>query len=301
MMSISRIALYHLETLFWIERLGTFAAAAERLNTTQPAVSARMRELEQRVGTSLFRRDGRLMSLTPAARKLVRECEPLLRQMEAALLGSGGFGEARGVVRIGAGEIAAASILPPFLASLKQDMPLVGLEVEIDLTARLIQQLLTGHTDLAFAAGPMAHPALNSHPIGSVRLLWLARPDVAASFAAHRAGAGPAVPFWSLASHSPIYRRMRDALAGLDLAETSLNLSNNARMMVDIAKAGGGLGVFPETMVREELKSGSLVQVADMPELEPVYFLVAVRAAEQDPILLRIFDEASRLKLLDRT
>ena len=140
-MSISRVSLYHLETLLWIDRLGTFSAAAERLNTTQPAVSARMRELEQRLGTRLFRRDGRTMSLTAAGRKLVRDCDPLLRDMQIALLGSGGFAEASGVVRIGAGEIAAASCLPDFVADLKADMPNVGLEIEIDLTANRIGQI----------------------------------------------------------------------------------------------------------------------------------------------------------------
>ena len=113
-MSINRVSLYHLETLLWIDRLGTFSAAAERLNTTQPTVSARMRELEQRLGTALFRREGRAMSLTAAGRKLVRDCDPLLRDMQVALLGSGGFAEASGVVRIGAGEIAAAVL---YLAS----------------------------------------------------------------------------------------------------------------------------------------------------------------------------------------
>ena len=93
-MSINRVSLYHLETLLWIDRLGTFSAAAERLNTTQPTVSARMRELEQRLGTALFRREGRAMSLTAAGRKLVRDCDPLLRDMQVALLGSGGYGEA---------------------------------------------------------------------------------------------------------------------------------------------------------------------------------------------------------------
>ena len=88
-MSINRVSLYHLETLLWIDRLGTFSAAAERLNTTQPTVSARMRELEQRLGTALFRREGRAMSLTAAGRKLVRDCDPLLRDMQVPLLGSG--------------------------------------------------------------------------------------------------------------------------------------------------------------------------------------------------------------------
>ncbi|PQM26409.1 LysR family transcriptional regulator [Sphingopyxis lindanitolerans] len=294
-MSINRIAFYHLETLLWIDRLGTFSAAAERLNTTQPAVSARMRELEQRLGTALFRRDGRTMSLTPAGRKLVRDCAPLLRDMERALLGSGGFAEASGVVRIGAGEIAAASCLPPFVAALKEEMPGVGLEIEIDLTANLIQQLLTGRTDMAFAAGPVAHPALMSRPIGKVALVWLASPAVAAAF-----GAGdeaPPVPVWSLASHSPIHGRMRDAIDASRIAPRSLNLCNNARMMIDIALADGGVGIFPEPMVRGEVSRGALVELAGMPPPAPVEFHVAMRVADTEPVLVRIFEQAARLRI----
>ena len=293
-MSISRISLYHLETLLWIDRLGTFSAAAERLNTTQPAVSARMRELEQRLGSTLFRRDGRGMSLTAAGRKLVRDCDPLLRDMQLALLGSGGFGEASGVVRIGAGEIAAASCLPPFVAALKAEMPNVGLEIEIDLTANLIQQLLTGRTDLAFAAGPIAHPALRTSPIGSVALVWLASPAIAAAFGA--SDSAP-VPVWSLASHSPIHGRMRDAIQASRIAQKSLNLCNNARMMIDIARADGGVGIFPEPMVQGDIARGALVELADMPSLAPVEFHVAMRVADTEPVLMRIFDEAARLRV----
>ena len=292
-MSINRVSLYHLETLLWIDRLGTFSAAAERLNTTQPAVSARMRELEQRLGTRLFRRDGRTMSLTAAGRKLVRDCDPLLRDMQIALLGSGGFAEASGVVRIGAGEIAAASCLPAFVADLKADMPNVGLEIEIDLTANLIQQLLTGRTDIAFAAGPIAHPALKTQPIGEVALMWLASPDVAAAFAAGEAQ----LPVWSLASHSPIHGRMRDAIEASRIAQESLNLCNNARTMIDIAKAGGGVGIFPEPMARAEVAAGTLVELSDMPALASVAFHVAMRVSDSEPVLARIFDRASQLSL----
>lgn len=295
MMSISRVSLYHLETLLWIDRLGTFSAAAERLNTTQPAVSARMRELEQRLGTTLFRRDGRTMSLTAAGRKLVRDCDPLLRDMQIALLGSGGFAEASGVVRIGAGEIAAASCLPAFVAALKADMPNVGLEIEIDLTANLIQQLLTGRTDIAFAAGPIAHPALKTQPIGEVALMWLASPAVAAAFAAGAAR----FPVWSLASHSPIHGRMRDAIQASRIAPESLNLCNNARTMIDIAKAGGGIGIFPQPMVRGEIASGVLAQIDGMPALAPIEFQVAMRVIDTEPVLTQIFERAAKLNLAE--
>lgn len=295
MMSINRISIYHLETLLWIDRLGTFSAAAERLNTTQPAVSARMRELEQRLGAALFRRDGRGMSLTAAGRRLVRDCDPLLRDMQRALLGSGGFAEASGVVRIGAGEIAAASCLPPFVAALKADMPHVGLEIEIDLTANLIQQLLTGRTDLAFAAGPIAHPALQTRPIGAVELVWLASPAIAAHFAGD--GAEEQIPVWSLASHSPIHGRMRDAIAASRIARKSLNLCNNARTMIDIVKAGGGIGIFPEPMVRADIAAAALVELAAMPVLAPVEFHVAMRVSDTEPVLMRIFDRAATLSV----
>ncbi|WP_188237839.1 LysR family transcriptional regulator [Sphingopyxis sp. LK2115] len=294
-MSISRVALYHLETLLWIDRLGTFSAAAERLNTTQPAVSARMRELEQRLGTTLFHRDGRTMALTAAGRKLVRDCDPLLRDMQLALLGSGGFAEASGVVRIGAGEIAAASCLPAFVTRLKADMPQVALEIEIDLTANLIQQLLIGRTDIAFAAGPIAHPALKTSPIGEVELVWLANPTVAAAFA----GGEAVPPVWSLASHSPIHGRMREAIAASRIAQKSLNLCNNARMMIDIARAGGGIGIFPRPMVRGEIAAGALVEIAAMPALAPVAFHVAMRVADTEPLLTQIFARAAKLDLAE--
>ncbi|GLT00372.1 transcriptional regulator [Sphingobium jiangsuense] len=294
-MAINRVALYHIETLLWIDRLGTYAAAAARLNTTQPAISARIRELEAHVGAELFRREGRSMSLTPAGRQLVRECGRLWGDLQSALLACGGFGEVSGVIRIGTGEIVAASCLPAFLSQLKADMPQVTLELEIDLTANLIQQLLTGRTDIAFAAGPVTHPALKFRSIGAVSLVWLANPEVAAAF--REAAPDRMVPIWSLASHSPIHGRMRDAIATSALPNRPLNLCNNAQMMIDIAKAGGGIGIFPESMVREDMASGALVALDGMPPLEPVMFHVAMRAADNEPVTTEIFHRAGALRL----
>ncbi len=75
---MNRIGLHHLDTLSWIIKLGTFRAAAERLNTTQPAISARIREIEERLDVELFQRVGRRMEPTARARQLVQQCQPLL-------------------------------------------------------------------------------------------------------------------------------------------------------------------------------------------------------------------------------
>ena len=52
-------------------RLGSFTAAASELHVTQTAVSHQIRRLEDQVGTELFRRQGRALSLTYAGRELL--------------------------------------------------------------------------------------------------------------------------------------------------------------------------------------------------------------------------------------
>src|SRR3546814_13656759 len=104
-------------------------------------------------------------------------------------MGGSDIAGATGVVRIGAGEIAAASCLPGFVAVLNRDLPRVSLDVEIALTADLIQQLIAGRTDIVFAAGRIAHPMLRTAPIGHVGLLWLASPATVAAMREHPADA----------------------------------------------------------------------------------------------------------------
>lgn len=154
-----KLAIYHLETLLWIARLGTFRAAAERLHTTQPAISARVREIEGQLGVAIFRREGRGVVLTARGRQLVQDCEPLLAGLESALLEAGNHAGAAGIVRIAAGEIAAATCLPQFASAISKDLPGVTLHIDLDLTARMLQNVLAGTRDIAFLAGPVAAPA----------------------------------------------------------------------------------------------------------------------------------------------
>lgn len=288
---MKRLAIYHLETLLWIARLGTFRAAAERLNTTQPAISARVREIEERLGVAVFRREGRGMVLTARGRDLVKDVEPLWAGFERALFKASDFAGATGVVRIGSGEIAAASCLPGFVAQLERDLPGVTLEIDLDLTARMLQQVLGGTSDLVFLAGPVASPGIRTAPIGSVRLVW------AASRATAEAGgfANP-LPVWSIPSHSPLHGVMLETLAQHGLSPPRIGTCNNVRTLVDIVKAGGGAAVLPEAMVRAELQSGALVEVLPRPKRQ-IRFEAAIRVAEQDPLILELFRRAGALRI----
>lgn len=291
-MSINRISLYHLETLIWIGRLGTFAAAAEQLNTTQPTISARISELEARLGVKLFQRNGRLMTLTPKGRKLLSDYQPIWEQLQGALLRSAGFDNFSGIVRVGAGEIAAATCLPPFVAAMKRHWRDLSFEIEIQLTAQLIQGLLAGRIDLAFAAGPVAHPALIAMPIGAAELVWVASPAVAEQMRGNETN--EVFSLWSLPSHSPIYQVMRNAVHGRFVRQPSISLCNNVRTIIDILTQGDGFALMPKTMIKRELEEKSLIEVMRERQVEPIMFHVVSRGDESDPVVQEILQQARK-------
>lgn len=288
---MKRIALFHLETLMWIDRLGTFGAAAQRLNTTQSAISARVREIEQQLGVALFQREGRRMVLTARGRRLVQASEPLCRSLEQVLLEASDYAGATGAVRIGSGEIAAASCLPAFIQTIERERPGVTMEIELDLTARLLQQLLAGTRDIVFLAGPAASPGMRTAPIGSVELVWAAGRTVADA-----GGFAQPLPVWSLPDHSPLHAVTLATLEAEGLSARALHTCNNVRTLIEIVANGTGAAVLPETMVRDQLTTGTLREVLPRPR-HTVHFEVAIRSRERDPVILDLFDRAARLEI----
>lgn len=288
---MKRIALFHLETLMWIDRLGTFAAAAQRLNTTQPAISARVREIEEQLGIALFQREGRRMVLTARGRRLVQASEPLYRGLEQVLLEASDYAGATGAVRIGTGEIAAASCLPAFIQTIERERPGVTMEIGLDLTARLLQQLLAGTRDIVFLAGPVASPGMLTAPIGSVDLVWAASPRIAES-----GGFARPLPVWSLPDHSPLHAVTLATLSAQDLRPRALHTCDNVRTLIEIVADGDGAAVLPETMAREHLRNGALCEVLPRPH-QAIHFQAAIRSRERDPVILDLFDGARRLKI----
>ncbi|WP_374412205.1 LysR family transcriptional regulator [Novosphingobium colocasiae] len=288
---MKRIAIYHLETLLMIARLGTFRAAAERLNTTQPAISARVREVELQLGVQLFRREGRRMVLTTRGRQLVQACEPHWAGLEQALMEASDFSGATGVVRIGSGEMAASTCLTDLVVEIQRDLPGVTMEVELDLTRRMVERLLAGTCDIVLLAGPVASPGVRTAPIGSLDLVWVANPTVAQN---HAAGTLPGV--WSLPVQSPLHGETMAALDALPRAPRSVSTCNNVRTLIDVIVRGAGAAVLPEMMIREELASGVLVEVLPRPARR-IHFEVGIRDREQEPLVLELFRRAGALRV----
>ena len=92
--------LKQLETFYWAAKLGSFTAAAERLNYTQSTVSMRIHDLEQDLGVSLFDRSQRTARITSKGRDLLKHAEELLNLSAEVHERIAAPGTRRGIVRL---------------------------------------------------------------------------------------------------------------------------------------------------------------------------------------------------------
>src|SRR3954468_1492206 len=102
-----------LQVLREIARRGSFSAAAEALNYTQPAVSQQVARLERQTGVTLVDRTSRGIRLTTAGQALLRRTERVLAELQAAEDELGEIAaEARGRLRVAGFSTAAGPIVP---------------------------------------------------------------------------------------------------------------------------------------------------------------------------------------------
>jgi len=294
-----KIEIIHLETLLWIHKLGTFAAAADRLNTTQPAISARIKEMESRLGIGLFKRQGRRMVLTARGRNLVEQCEPLLNQLQHVLLAADGFSMSDGVVRMGVGEIAALSCMPPCLADLKRQMPGVTFEIDVDLTVNLQQKVATGNLDLAVLVGPVTTPYMRSTLIGPVAMHWMCNGSLRTEIARQGLSSKEVfdrLPLWCLSRPSHLYEMMLGMIRAKGGSTKNINTCNHVEALIETVAAGAGIGILPELLARRHMHTGTLVEIDLGIPITPIEFFAVMPSSEEDPLLNEIFMRISRMR-----
>ena len=133
---------------------GGFRRAAERLNATQSTVSQQIKRLELETKRPLFRRTTRSVALTDDGEMLLGDARRLL-QLEEAARHRLAAPRLSGTVRLGAVEEVAGDSLPSALGRFATLHPGVKLEVQIGVSAELIEQFSKGRLDVVFAKRPL--------------------------------------------------------------------------------------------------------------------------------------------------
>jgi DNA-binding transcriptional LysR family regulator len=138
-----------------VARLGSITAASDELHTVQSNVTARIRALEDQLGTALFRRHSRGVVLTRAGERLLPYAVQIAQLLKDAVKVVGETGAPHGNLEIGSLESTAGVRLPPILSAYRQKYPDVNLMLTIGTTGHLIEEVLASRLEGAFVAGPV--------------------------------------------------------------------------------------------------------------------------------------------------
>ena len=142
------------EAFYWVATLKSVSRAAEKLFITQSAMSARVAALEDELGALLLDRRDKTFRLTVAGSRFLVHAQKLLELQRMAKAEVGSDLAPEMTVRLGAIESVLHSWLIPWVEALRQQYPSLELELTVETTPVLIDQMRRGVLDIAFAALP---------------------------------------------------------------------------------------------------------------------------------------------------
>ncbi|MFC3283792.1 LysR family transcriptional regulator [Litchfieldella rifensis] len=253
---------------------GSFSQAGEHLHLTQPAVSKRIATLEEQIGTRLFDRIGRRVSLTEAGHLLLPRAREILVMVD----------DSRRALRNLAGDVAGSLTmatshhiglhrLPPILKAYTQRHPEVRMDMRFLDSEQAYQGVLDGELEIAVVTlAPVPDPQLTVVPLWIDRLRFVCGHD-------HPLASLSPLPLSTLSNFDAVLPGHLTFTRGIvvdtfarDGLKVNVALSTNyletLKMMVVI---GLGWSVLPETLIDDEVR---VLPIEHRPIERPLGYLV---------------------------
>ncbi len=284
----------HLRYFWAVAHAGGLTRAAERMHVSQSSLSVQIRKLEHQLGHPLFERAGRKLVLTEAGRMALDYADTVFRAGDELLSTLRGRPAAnRVVLSVGALTTLSRNFQLEFLR------PLVGRsDVELIVRSGSIRELLAqleAHAldvVLANSAAPRdARSSLRNHLLREQPVSLVGRPRTPRRrfrFPEDLKTERLLLP--SLDSEIRVaFDRLleRTGVRPAILAEV-----DDMAMLRLLARERDGLTLVPPIVVRDELRAGTLVEYARIPEVSERFYAIVQKRRFPNPMLARLLDLA---------
>ena len=254
-----------------VAEAGNISLAAENLYLSQSAVSQSVKQLEQQLGTRLFLRSPRGVTLTEDGRLLfeyVRSAMGLLETGEDKLQQSRTL--QAGTLVIGASDTVTSQFLLPHLDSFHKKYPNIHIQIISGRSHKVLGLLRSGKVDVAFASSPSEDEGLSCVPCFATHSCFVAAADYPCDFeraySMQELAALPLILLERKAS-SRVYLEKYFLAHGVSL---SPEIELGARsLLVDLARIGFGVAGVTREFVTAELESGAIRQLKTDFEIPP--------------------------------
>jgi len=252
---MTRLNIEQLRTFLEVVRLGGVRRAAHSLNITQPAVSARIKTLEDTLAVALFDRTRGGMKLTKRGEMLIRyaeQFEHLAEQVTANIIAPEGIEQH---LRLGVAETIAQSWLPEFVGALHRRFPRVQIDLDVDVSANLRAGLLNREIDLAILLGPISEATVTNIALPGFDLAWYVSADTPAGNDAALIATRPVITY---ARNTRPHRELKRALFERVGPGAQMFSSSSLSACFRLVEAGLGVAALPRILGRDLVARGRL-------------------------------------------
>lgn len=294
-----RFTLSQLEAFAWTARLGTVHAAAKHLNLTQPAISNRIKDLEDQMSIKLFERQNQRLLVTQAGRNALVYAERVLASAQdmARLDLSDSIS---GLIRIGVDESCSIVGMPQILKELKETHPSLRVDLTVGGGAALLEKIHNNELDIALHTGRSDQANVTSLFLGWTEHQWIASKDVVmmpGHFTPEHAMA------YRIVSNSPpstLNDSMTKWLQSGGFETEEYSRCNSLSLMLALVLSGHAIAVLPVSIARGYLESAALHVLDAKPPLPAVAYYLSYPAHHHSETTARIRDIAQRNLALTR-
>ena len=284
-----------IETFLWVVKLGSFRGAAQRLNTTQPAISQRIAQLEREMGVKLLNRDHRVASPTPSGRQMMVYAEKLIGLRSEMLAEVGDRSAMRGVLRLGVAETIVHTWLPSLIKSVNTTYPNLSLEIEVDISPNLNAQLMAQEIELAFVLGPSSASGVRNRVLCDYPIGFLASPALGLGNGHVGLLDLAKFPIITFPRKTQPYETVRSLFNRPDLPPIRLHASSSLATVIHMAIEGLGVAVIPNAIVETELADGRLLQIETDMKIPPLTFSASWLASPESLAVERVAELAAKI------
>jgi LysR family transcriptional activator of nhaA len=277
----------HLRYFYFVAHEGHLTRAAQQLHISQSALSVQIRTLESQLGHELFERRGKQLILTEVGRLVLDYADAIFRTGDELLYQLTHHHDVtRRVFRIGAITTLSRNFQIEFFGSLLREAD-VELVVSSGSLSELLLQLETHRLDVVLAntvpsrdaATPWVSHLISEQPVGLI---------------AHASFQEGTRSVHELLSDEPLILPSLDSniRIAFDALVERLGISVNIKAEINdmtmlrlIAREGIGLTVVPPIVVKDELDSGELREVREIPEIRETFHAIVLKRRLANPIL----------------
>ncbi|GGH31372.1 DNA-binding transcriptional regulator, LysR family [Cribrihabitans marinus] len=252
---MARINMEQLHTFLAVVRLGGVRKAAVALNVTQPAVTARIKNLEEMLACELFDRTATGMKLTKRGELLLSHAEKfeyLSQQVEKDVVDPAGVEDH---LRLGVSETVAQSWLPDLVFRLHALYPKLEIEFNVDISINLRAGLLNREIDLAILLGPVSEFSVDNIELPGIDLGWYAAADAPEC---RDASAYLTRPVLTYARNTRPYRELKELLFERVGPAVSLFPSTSLSACFRLVEADLGVGALPRVLAQDYVAAGRI-------------------------------------------